>query len=59
MGLIFFVWALVLLVWRNGVVPDPLSMGGAGTVAFVTAGVVMILLYLGVLLSGLMIRRSL
>jgi hypothetical protein len=59
MGLIFFAWALVLVLWRDGVVPDPLSVGGAGSIAFVAAGVVMGLLYLAVMLTGLLIRRSL
>jgi hypothetical protein len=58
MGLFFFTWSVVLLVWREGVVPDPLSMGSAGGLAFLAAGIVMALLYLGVLLGGLMIRRS-
>lgn len=59
MGLILFAWAAVLLVWRGGVVPDPLAMGGAGSIAFVLAGVVMAFLYLVVLVSGLVIRRNL
>jgi tetratricopeptide (TPR) repeat protein len=58
-GILFFGWALVLFVWRNGVVADPLAVGAAGTLAFVLAGCVMAIGYVGVLLSGLVIRRSL
>lgn len=58
-GILFFGWAVVLFLWRGGVVPDPLAVGGAGTVAFVLAGFGMAAAYVGVLISGLIIRRSL
>lgn len=57
-SLLFFVSAVVLFVWRNGAVPDPLAVGHAGTLAFVFAGCLMMLLYLAVMLSGILLRRS-
>jgi len=58
-GIVFFAWAAVLFLWRNGAVPDPLAVGSAGPLAFVLAGCGAALLYAGVVASGLMIRRSL
>jgi tetratricopeptide (TPR) repeat protein len=59
MGLLLFFWTLVLFAWRGGVVPEPLVLGAVGPLAFILAGCVMALLYVGVLITGLMIRRSL
>jgi len=57
-SILFFVAAVALFAWRGGVVPDPLAVGPTGPLAFVTAGVTMALLYLGVMLLGIAIRRS-
>jgi tetratricopeptide (TPR) repeat protein len=57
-SLLFFVSAVVLFVWRNGAVPDPLAVGHVGTLAFVFAGCLMTLLYMAVMLSGILLRRS-
>lgn len=57
-SLLMFVSAVVLFVWRNGAVPDPLAVGHAGTLAFVFAGCLMTLLYMAVMLSGILLRRS-
>lgn len=57
-SILFFLAAVALFAWRGGVVPDPLAVGHAGPLAFVAAGVVMFLLYAGVMLSGILIRRS-
>jgi tetratricopeptide (TPR) repeat protein len=59
LGMLLFAWAVALFVWRNGVVADPIAIGGAGPVAFMVAGGVMALLYVGVMISGIAIRRSL
>ncbi len=59
MGLLLFAWALVFFIWREGVVPDPMSVGGAGPLTFVLAGCLMVLLYIGVVVSGVVARRSL
>jgi tetratricopeptide (TPR) repeat protein len=59
LGLFLFAWAVVLFVWRHGVVADPMAVGGAGPLAFLAAAGVMVLLYMGVVVSGITIRRSL
>jgi len=59
LGILLFAWAAVLFGWRNGVVSDPLAVGAAGPLAFVTCGLVMAVIYLAVLVSSLVIRRSL
>jgi tetratricopeptide (TPR) repeat protein len=59
MGLLFFAWAVVLLVWNQGVVPDPLAVGSAGPLAFFLVGVAAMLGYLVVIAVGLAVRRSL
>ena len=59
LGLLLFAWAVVLFVWRHGVVADPMAVGGAGPLAFLATAGVMVLLYLGVVVSGITIRRSL
>jgi ribosomal protein L37AE/L43A len=58
-GLLLFVWAVVAFTWRQGVVPDPLTLGSAGPLAFLLTGVVAVLGYLGVLAIGLAVQRSL
>lgn len=57
-SLLFFASATVLFVWRHGAVPDPIAVGSIGTVAFVSAGCLMTLLYIAVMLTGIVLRRS-
>lgn len=57
-SILFFAATVALLIWRGGVVPDPLAVGNAGPLAFVASGVLMFLLYMGVMFSGILIRRS-
>jgi hypothetical protein len=57
-GILFFAAALVFFAFSRGVVPDPLTVGTTGTLAFILLGCVMTVLYLAVLASGLVIRRS-
>jgi hypothetical protein len=59
MGLLFFSWTVVLLMWHQGVVPDPLAVGSAGPLAFFLVGVAAMLGYLVVVAAGLAVRRSL
>ena len=58
-GILLFGMATTLLVWRNGVVPDPLTVGSAGSLAFVVTSFIAACLYFGVVLRGLLIRRNL
>jgi tetratricopeptide (TPR) repeat protein len=57
-GILFFAAAAVFFVFSRGIVPDPLAVGTAGTLAFILMGCVMTALYAIVLVSGLLIRRS-
>jgi tetratricopeptide (TPR) repeat protein len=57
-GIVCFAWSVVLIVWRNGVVPDPMVIGVVGPISFVLAGTAMAIIYLLVMLSGMIIRRS-
>jgi tetratricopeptide (TPR) repeat protein len=57
-GILLFVAALTLFVWRDGVVPDPLVVGGAGTFLFILAGSLALFAYCLVVLTGILIRRS-
>lgn len=59
LGLFFFAWAFVLLLWRDGIVADPLAVGTAGPLVFTVAGGMAVLGYLMVIAAGLMIRRTL
>jgi hypothetical protein len=59
LGLFFFAWAAVLILWRDGVVIDPLAIGSVGPLLFVTAAVLSASAYALVVGIGLMIRRSL
>lgn len=59
LGLFFFVWAVLLLLWHDGVVVDPLAVGAAGPLLFVTGAGVAVLAYLLVVTLGLVIRRKL
>lgn len=59
LGLVFFAWAGVLLLWRDGIVPDPLAVGAAGPLVFAIVGGFAVLGYLMVVAVGLVIRRTL
>jgi hypothetical protein len=58
LGLFFFAWGVVLFVWRDGIVADPLAVGAAGPLAFMLAGAVVAASYAMVVVLGLWIRRS-
>ena len=57
-GILLFGMSVTLLVWRDGIVPDPLTVGSAGPLAFVVTSCVAGVLYFGVVVRGLLIRRS-
>jgi hypothetical protein len=57
-GILFFAAAAAAFVLSSGIVPDPLVVGTAGTLAFIFMGCVMTALYAAVLVSGLANRRS-
>ncbi len=59
LGLFLFFWAVLLILWRKGVVVDPLAIGAVGPLLFTTAAALSILGYGLVVGLGLMIRRSL
>lgn len=59
LGLFFFAWGSVLLLWRDGIVADPLVLGAAGPLVFAVAGGIAVLGYGMVVAAGLMIRRTL
>jgi tetratricopeptide (TPR) repeat protein len=59
LGILFFVSAGLLFYASNGVVADPLTLGGVGVLAFVTVGGLAALAYVIVVASGVSIRRSL
>jgi hypothetical protein len=58
-GILLFGWALAIWVWRDGVIPDPLALGGIGPMAFMISGLAAGFCYLLVLLSGLIMQRNL
>ena len=57
-GVLAFAFAAASFVWHRGVVPDPLAVGAAGTLAVLMGAVAASLTYVIVVLSGLKIRRS-
>jgi ribosomal protein L37AE/L43A len=57
-SLLLFAGAAACFFWHEGVVPDPLAVGQAGPLAFGVAGGVLLFLYAGAVLSGILIRRS-
>ncbi len=59
LGILACGFAAVFLAWHDGVVPDPLAVGSAGTLAFLVAGCLALLGYLMIVGAGLMIRRAL
>lgn len=58
LGILLFLLAAVMLVWRNGVVPDPLAVGALGSVGFTFAALFALTAYAGVVLVCVSIRRS-
>jgi hypothetical protein len=59
LGLFFFAWGVVLFIWRDGIVADPLTMGAAGSLVFLLAASAVAFCYATVVAAGLWIRRSL
>ena len=59
LGLLLFGWAVLLLLWRDGIVVDPLAVGAAGPLVFAVAGGFAVLAYALVVFVSLLIRRSL
>ncbi|MCZ6464860.1 MAG: hypothetical protein O7A09_11040 [Proteobacteria bacterium] len=57
-SILFFAWAGVSLLWRDGVVPDPMAVGAAGPLAFLLMGGMALLGYLGVVGIAQLVRRS-
>ncbi len=56
LGLFFFAWGAVLLIGRDGVVPDPLAVGAVAPLAFSVAGGLVAIGYALVVTAGLRIR---
>jgi hypothetical protein len=59
LGALFFAFAACAVVWRDGVVPDPLVAGAAGPIAFLGAAVLAALGYAAVVGAALSARRRL
>jgi len=59
LGILSCGFAGVFFLWRDGVVPDPLAVGAAGSLAFVVMGSLSVVAYLVVIGRGLMLRRKL
>ena len=53
-----FSWGVVAFVWREGAVSDPLVVGFAGSALFMATAVVSLLVYAGLVVAGLSIRRN-
>ncbi len=58
MGLLLFSWVAATLVWPAGPFEDPLLMGGAAWVAFALPGILAAFAYAGVVVLGLIVRKS-
>ena len=57
-GVLLFAFAATSFVWHRGVVPDPLAVGAAGSLALLIGAVMASFAYLMVVLASLSIRRS-
>jgi tetratricopeptide (TPR) repeat protein len=57
-GILLFAAGATMFAWRGGVVPDPLVVGGAGTLFFVLASTAALGFYALVVLAGILIRRN-
>ena len=58
LGVLLFTAAVALLVWRKGVVPDPLALGALGPLAFLLAAGIVAFAYVAVVVIGIAIRRN-
>ncbi len=58
LGLFFSAWGVALFVWRDGVIPDPLAVGAAGSLAFLLAGILAGIGYALVVVTGLTVREN-
>ncbi|CAM9888692.1 unnamed protein product [Discosporangium mesarthrocarpum] len=58
MGLLLFSWVAATFVWPFGPFEDPLLMGGTAWVAFALPGITAAFAYAGVVLLGLIVRKS-
>jgi tetratricopeptide (TPR) repeat protein len=56
-SLLLFVGVLLFVIWRGGVVPDPLAVGVGGTFALGVAAFLVSIVYLGVLFTSLISWR--
>ena len=56
-GVLLFAATVAAVTWRQGVVPDPLVVGGVGPLAFLSVAVLFSIAYLLVAVSGVFIRR--
>ncbi|MDP6981042.1 MAG: hypothetical protein QF570_20975 [Myxococcota bacterium] len=59
LGILSCGFAVVFLGWPGGVVPDPLAVGEAGTLAFLAAGSAALFCYALIVTAGLVKRRQL
>jgi hypothetical protein len=57
-GSVFAVLVLMVLIWRNGVVPDPMVAGAAAPIASVLIAAISLLGYFVVVLLSLATRRN-
>ncbi len=58
LGLLFFAWIAAAVVWPTGPFEDPLLMGDAAWLAFALPGVIAAFAYAGVVVLGLIVRKS-
>lgn len=58
MGLLLFSWVAATLVWPTGPFDDPWLIGGTAWVAFGLTGIVAAFAYVGVVVRGLIVRKS-
>jgi tetratricopeptide (TPR) repeat protein len=58
LGTFFAVLALLVLVWRNGVVPDPMVAGASATLASILIAAISLLGYMVIVLLSIAARRS-
>jgi hypothetical protein len=58
LGLLLFAWIAAAVVWPTGPFEDPLLMGAAAWLAFALPGVIAAFAYAGVVVLGLIVRKS-
>jgi len=59
LAILLFVWSGAALVWRGGIVPDPLVLGAAGPLLLMSTAILALLGYAALVRTSLSIRRSL